>query len=129
MIEMIAKDRGQAVECRVKLRSKGARAVAHEAVAAITAICEIVRRNIPVLTPEELMGAVMEELKNGKPEENESETGARRTKDRSGGLTVKCYGSPEECAECDPTGWCSRFNGMCEDFCVGEMVADGEEEE
>lgn len=129
MIKVIAKEKGQGVKCRVKVNCRGKRAVAREAAGVITTICEIVLRNVPELTPEELMGAVMGKLKGGKPEGNESETGARRTKDRSGGLTVKCYGSPEECAECDPTGWCSRFNGMCEDFCVGEMVADGEEEE
>lgn len=45
-----------------------------------------------------------------------------------GGLTIKCYGDRCECRECDPTGWCSRFDRMCEEVHIDMFKEDGGEE-
>lgn len=44
-----------------------------------------------------------------------------------GGLKIVCYADPSECRECDPTGWCSRFDRMCEEVHVDMIREDGEE--
>lgn len=43
------------------------------------------------------------------------------------GLTIKCYFDCGECADHDPTGWCSKYDRMCEEVHVDEFKEDGEE--
>ena len=43
------------------------------------------------------------------------------------GMTIKCYADADECAERDPTGWCGRFDRMCEEVHVDVLKEDGEE--
>lgn len=42
------------------------------------------------------------------------------------GLEIKCYCDQEHCADCDPAGWCGRFDRMCEEVNTGEIVEDGD---
>ena len=42
------------------------------------------------------------------------------------GLEIKCYCDSMHCADCDPTGWCGRFDRMCEEVNTGEIVEDGD---
>ena len=44
-----------------------------------------------------------------------------------GELKIKCYMCPDECRECGPTGWCSRFDCMCEYVHIDLYKEDGEE--
>lgn len=45
------------------------------------------------------------------------------------GLQLKCYRDGEHCADRDPTGWCGRFDRMCEEVNMNEIVEDGEDHE
>ena len=95
---------------RAKIRAR--RTSAAEAVALMAKICEAYCENVPGATPEKLLDAVRYAM----------EADAEEKKD--GGLTVRCH-KPEDCCEDrDPTGWCSRFDRMCE-----EVHDEGEAED
>lgn len=43
------------------------------------------------------------------------------------GLKIRCYMDRDECKDCDPTGWCSRFDRMCDEVHIDMIKEDGDE--
>lgn len=43
------------------------------------------------------------------------------------GLKITCYCDCGECAQRDPTGWCGKYDRMCEEVNAGLWKEDGEQ--
>lgn len=101
-----------------KTRIRARKTRPQEAAVLMARICESVCEAIPEMTPEKMLEAVALTIQLDAEEETERGSG------KDGGLTVRCHKPEDRCEDRDPTGWCSRFDRMCE-----EVHDEGEAED